>query len=137
MCVGCASSMLLFRSTKLSQTETSTDHDKCDCSPSTSFFDSCNLFILRDSVKSELSLHISASLKTVFVALQSVINGLMGHFVLLITLSVSSEYKLRLTATRSGCSLILLVLSVNEKNHYLIPPQLCQLMLLQEHHELS
>ena len=53
------------------------------------------------------------SLKTVFVALQSVINGLMGHFVLLITLSVSSEYKLRLTATRSGCSLILLVLSVD------------------------
>ena len=37
----------------------------------------------------------------------------MGHFVLLVTLSVSSEYKSRLTATRSGCSLILLVLSVD------------------------
>ena len=37
----------------------------------------------------------------------------MGHFVLLITLSVSYEYKLRLIATRSGCSLILLVLSVD------------------------
>ena len=37
----------------------------------------------------------------------------MGHFVLLITLSVSSEYKLRLTATISGCSLILLVLSMD------------------------
>ena len=37
----------------------------------------------------------------------------MVHFVLLITLLVSSEHKLRLTATRSGCRLILLVLSVD------------------------
>ena len=49
----------------------------------------------------------------VFIVLQSVTNGLMGHFVLLDTLPVSYEYKLRLTVTRSGCSLILLVLSVD------------------------
>ena len=53
------------------------------------------------------------SLTTVFIVLQSVINGFMGHFVLLDTLPVSSEYKLRLTVTRSGCSLILLVLPVD------------------------
>ena len=37
----------------------------------------------------------------------------MGHLVLLRTLSVLSEYNLRLTFTRSGCSLTLLLLSVH------------------------